>query len=61
MGVVGFFTDNLGAPTKQQIGLTKSTSYFDMQETVSKEAQSPVEDRYLCTKYVHNHQSIAYL
>ena len=44
------FSDNLGAPTKQQIGLTKSTSYFDMQETVSKEAQIPVVDGYkICT------------
>ena len=45
-GVIGSFCDNLGVPTKQQIGLTKSTSYFDMQETVSKEEQSPVVDRY---------------
>ena len=54
LGVVGFFSDNLGAPTKQQIGLTKSTSYIFwyayMQETVSKEAQSPVVHRYkICT------------
>ena len=32
LGVVVCFSDNLGAPNKQQIGLTKSTSYFDMQE-----------------------------
>jgi hypothetical protein len=50
LGVVGFFPDNLEPPTKQQIGLTKSTSYFDMQDTVSKEAQSPVVDGYkICT------------
>ena len=49
LGIVEFF-DNLGVPTKQKIGLTKSTSYFDMQETVSKEAQSPVVDGYkICT------------
>ena len=50
LGVVRFLLINLGVTTKQQIGLTKSTSYFDMQETVSKEEQSPVVDRYkICT------------
>ena len=49
-GVIGSFCDNLGVPTKQQKGLTKSTSYFDMQETVSKEAQSKIVDGYkICT------------